>query len=71
MAIPPRASCSPFPLATPLLTLCSPPQIAAEPYQSISFKIQAREIDSAEGMAWEHWDVDTKTLSFQFLFAQS
>lgn len=46
-------------------------QIAAEPYQSIAFKIQAREIDSAEGMAWEHWDVDTKTLSFQFLFAHT
>ncbi|KAL8277991.1 hypothetical protein RQP46_009623 [Phenoliferia psychrophenolica] len=44
--------------------------IAAEPYQSVSFKIQAREIDSAEGMAWEHWDVDSKTLSFQFLFDQ-
>ncbi|KAM0751677.1 splicing factor 3a [Meredithblackwellia eburnea MCA 4105] len=44
--------------------------VAAEPYQSISFKIQAREIDSGEGMSWEHWDVDTKTLSFQFLFSQ-
>ncbi|KWU47354.1 splicing factor 3a [Rhodotorula sp. JG-1b] len=44
--------------------------IAAEPYQTISFKIQAREIDSTEGMSWEHWDPDTKTLSMQFLFAQ-
>ncbi|KAK4056572.1 CWF complex protein sap62 [Microbotryomycetes sp. JL221] len=44
--------------------------IAAEPYQTIAFKIQAREIDSAEGMSWDHWDPDTKTLSFQFMFAQ-
>lgn len=65
-------------------------QIAAEPYQTVSFKIQAREIDSSslsslplhfpltsfpltgtEGMSWEHWDPDTKTLSMQFLFAQN
>ncbi|GAA5831839.1 hypothetical protein JCM5353_006182 [Sporobolomyces roseus] len=44
--------------------------IAAEPYQTISFKIQSREIDSTEGINWEHWDSDTKTLSLQFLFAQ-
>ncbi|GAA5944413.1 spliceosome assembly protein PRP11 [Sporobolomyces koalae] len=44
--------------------------IAAEPYQTISFKIQAREIDSTDGINWEHWDADTKTLSLQFLFAQ-
>ncbi|KAI5475910.1 hypothetical protein MNV49_000743 [Pseudohyphozyma bogoriensis] len=44
--------------------------IAAEPYQTISFKIQAKEIDSTEGMSWEHWDLDTKTYSFQFLYAQ-
>ncbi|BGP23964.1 CWF complex protein sap62 [Rhodotorula toruloides] len=44
--------------------------IAAEPYQTISFKIQAREIDSTEGMSWEHWDQDTKTFSLQFLFTQ-
>ncbi|KAM0788745.1 Splicing factor 3A subunit 2 [Microbotryomycetes sp. NB124-2] len=44
--------------------------IAAEPYQTIAFKIQAREIDSNEGMSWDHWDPDTKTLSFQFMFAQ-
>ena len=47
------------------------PQIAAEPYQTISFKIQSKEIDSSEGMSWEHWDPDTKTLSFQFLYAPS
>jgi len=23
-----------------------------------------------EGINWEHWDPDTKTLSLQFLFAQ-
>ncbi|GAA5975121.1 hypothetical protein JCM5350_000141 [Sporobolomyces pararoseus] len=44
--------------------------IAAEPYQTVSFKIQSREVDSTEGINWEHWDPDTKTLSLQFLFAQ-
>ncbi|KDE07788.1 hypothetical protein MVLG_01887 [Microbotryum lychnidis-dioicae p1A1 Lamole] len=43
--------------------------IAAEPYQTIAFKIQSKEIDSTEGMSWEHWDPDSKTLSFQFLFS--
>ncbi|SCV70976.1 BQ2448_3738 [Microbotryum intermedium] len=43
--------------------------IAAEPYQTIAFKIQSKEIDSGEGMSWDHWDPDSKTLSFQFLFS--
>ncbi|CAD6576942.1 MAG: hypothetical protein CYPHOPRED_000128 [Cyphobasidiales sp. Tagirdzhanova-0007] len=43
--------------------------IAAEPYQSISFKIQSREVDAAEGRSWEYWDPDSHTYSFQFLFA--
>ncbi|SCZ98473.1 BZ3500_MvSof-1268-A1-R1_Chr7-1g09167 [Microbotryum saponariae] len=43
--------------------------IAAEPYQTIAFKIQSKEIDLTEGMSWEHWDPDSKTLSFQFLFS--
>jgi len=42
--------------------------IAAEPYQTISFKIQAKEIDQGEGRSWEHWDPDSQTYSFQFLF---
>jgi len=42
--------------------------IAAEPYQTIAFRIQSREIDAGEGKSWDHWDLDTKTLSFQFLF---
>lgn len=43
-------------------------QIAAEPYQTISFKIQSKEIDDGEGRSWEYWDPDSQTYSFQFLF---
>ncbi|KAH8916292.1 splicing factor 3a subunit 2 [Atractiella rhizophila] len=43
--------------------------IAAEPYQTISFRIQAKEIDATEGKSWSHWDLDTKTYSFQFVYA--
>jgi len=43
--------------------------IAAEPYQTISFKIQSKELDQTEGRSWEYWDPDSQTYSFQFLFA--
>jgi len=52
--------------------------VAAEPYETISFKLQAREIDHTEQLVlsalpnvrprqesgtWSHWDPDTKTFS--------
>jgi len=43
--------------------------IAAEPYQTIAFKLQSQEIDNSDGKSWHHWDLDTKTYSMQFLFA--
>ncbi|KAH9442642.1 hypothetical protein Pst134EA_031705 [Puccinia striiformis f. sp. tritici] len=43
--------------------------IAAEPYQTIAFKLQSQEIDNSDGKSWQHWDLDTKTYSMQFLFA--
>ncbi|KAF9285760.1 Splicing factor 3A subunit 2 [Mortierella alpina] len=42
--------------------------IAAEPYETISFKIQSRDIDRAEEKLWSHWDVDQKMYTMQFFF---
>jgi splicing factor 3A subunit 2 len=47
--------------------------VAAEPYETIAFRIPAREIeDEAEegSSTWNcsHWDPDTKQYSFQFMF---
>ena len=47
-------------------------QVAAEPYETIAFRIPAREIedeaDDAGYWNWSHWDPDTKQYSFQFMF---
>jgi len=52
----------------------SRPQVAAEPYETIAFRIPAREIqdetDDYAGWNWHHWDIDTKQFSFQFMFRQ-
>ncbi|PWN34980.1 uncharacterized protein FA14DRAFT_144561 [Meira miltonrushii] len=57
--------------------------VAAEPYETIAFKLQSREVDRSEGVlfsavpgskmkdepgTWSHWDSDTKTFSVQVLF---
>lgn len=46
--------------------------MAAEPYETIAFRIPAREIedesDDAGYWNWSHWDSDTKQYSFQFMF---
>jgi len=46
--------------------------VAAEPYESVAFRIPAREIaeDAAEpdGWNWTYWDPDSKQFSFQFTF---
>jgi len=47
--------------------------VAAEPYETIAFRIPAREIEEADddgGWNWSHWDPDTKQYSFQFMFRQ-
>ena len=50
-------------------------QVAAEPYETIAFRIPAREIedesDDAGYWNWSHWDPDTKQYSFQFMFRLS
>ncbi|KAI9362940.1 hypothetical protein DFJ73DRAFT_956611 [Zopfochytrium polystomum] len=42
--------------------------IAAEPYETIAFKIQSREIDRGEGKFWTHWDPDARQFHLQFFF---
>jgi len=42
--------------------------VAAEPYESVAFKVQSREIDRREGKLYTHWDPDTKQYSLQFFF---
>lgn len=34
--------------------------VAAEPYETCGFKLQAREVDRREGRFWEWWDEDRK-----------
>jgi splicing factor 3A subunit 2 len=41
---------------------------AAEPYESVAFKIESRQIDRREGKLWTHWDTDIKQYSVQFLY---
>jgi splicing factor 3A subunit 2 len=41
---------------------------AAEPYESIAFKVQSREIDKFSDKLFTYWDLDSKQFSFQFLF---
>ena len=42
--------------------------IAAEPYESVAFKVQSRKIDTREGQMYTHWDPDTKQCSLQLFF---
>ncbi|KAL9545912.1 hypothetical protein MBANPS3_006911 [Mucor bainieri] len=42
--------------------------IAAEPYESIAFKIQSHKIDETPGKFWTHWDQDAKQFSLQFFY---
>jgi len=39
---------------------------AAEPYETISFKVPSREIDKGDGKFWTHWNKDTKQFFLQF-----
>ncbi|EEB05481.2 zinc finger protein Sap62 [Schizosaccharomyces japonicus yFS275] len=40
--------------------------IAAEPYESVAFKIDAREIDDSPGRFWTYWDAPTYTIQLFF-----
>jgi len=41
---------------------------AAEPYETISFKVPSREVDKSEGRFWSHWNKETKEFFLQFSF---
>lgn len=45
--------------------------IAADPYESCAFKIDAKEIDQRPGRFWTHFDKDTKDYYIQFFFRNS
>uniref|UniRef100_A0A8C7QT65 Splicing factor 3A subunit 2 n=1 Tax=Oncorhynchus mykiss TaxID=8022 RepID=A0A8C7QT65_ONCMY len=40
--------------------------LAAEPYETIAFKVPSREIDKAESRFWTHWNKDTKQVWYWF-----
>jgi len=42
--------------------------LAAEPYETIAFKVPSREIDKAESKFWTHWNRETKQFFLQFHF---
>ncbi|XP_032635696.1 splicing factor 3A subunit 2 [Chelonoidis abingdonii] len=42
--------------------------MAAEPYETIAFKVPSREIDKADGKFWTHWNRETKQFFLQFHF---
>ncbi len=43
--------------------------VAAEPYDTIAFKVQSREVDrSGDDRLWSWWDADTKQYHLQFFF---
>jgi splicing factor 3A subunit 2 len=44
--------------------------IAAEPYETVAFKVQDWEVDTPERKFYTHWDPDTKQFSLQFFFKQ-
>ncbi|XP_065843942.1 splicing factor 3A subunit 2-like [Oscarella lobularis] len=41
---------------------------AAEPYETIGFKVPSREVDKGDGKCWTHWNRDTKQFFLQFFF---
>ena len=42
--------------------------VAAEPYETCGFKLQAREVDRREGRLWTWFDEDSKEFWIQVLF---
>lgn len=41
---------------------------AAEPYETISFKVPSRAVDKSENRFWSHWNPETKQFFLQFSF---
>lgn len=41
---------------------------AAEPYETIAFKVPSREVEKHDTKFWTHWNKDTKQFFLQFSF---
>ncbi|XP_065201727.1 splicing factor 3A subunit 2 [Planococcus citri] len=41
---------------------------AAEPYETIAFKVPSREVDKSEQKFWTYWNADTKQFFLQFAY---
>ncbi|CAH1955231.1 unnamed protein product [Acanthoscelides obtectus] len=41
---------------------------AAEPYETIAFKVPSREVEKTDTKFWTHWNKDTKQFFLQFAF---
>lgn len=41
---------------------------AAEPYETIAFKVPSREVDKSEGKFWTYWNKEAKQFFLQFSF---
>ena len=41
---------------------------AAEPYETIGFKVPSREVDKSDTRFWSHWNKETKEFFLQFSF---
>ncbi|KAI8998104.1 Splicing factor 3A subunit 2 [Gaertneriomyces sp. JEL0708] len=41
---------------------------AAEPYETIAFKVQSKDIDKTPGKLWTFWDPDARQFHLQFFF---
>uniref|UniRef100_A0AAQ6ACE3 Splicing factor 3A subunit 2 n=1 Tax=Amphiprion ocellaris TaxID=80972 RepID=A0AAQ6ACE3_AMPOC len=44
--------------------------LAAEPYETIAFKVPSREIDKAENRFWTHWNRETKQVLILFFLQE-
>lgn len=41
---------------------------AAEPYETIAFKVPSREVEKTDNKFWTYWNKDTKQFFLQFAF---
>lgn len=41
---------------------------AAEPYETIAFKVPSREVDKSDDRFWSVWNKDTKQVAFRHVY---
>ena len=44
--------------------------VAADPYETIAFKVPNLEVDTKNELHWENWDVNRKVYTLQLFFSQ-